>query len=78
MTTRLARLSLLLLVLLVPSVALSHTYWVPVVAHAGGVDSSLWRSDLGILNQCGTPATVELRLHAASGVVTTSCPGLRS
>ncbi len=37
--------------------------WVPVVAHADGVGSSVWRSDLGLLNRSTLANSIRLRLY---------------
>jgi hypothetical protein len=45
------------------------TLWVPVASHANGLARSQWRTDLGIYNPSSYVANIELRLHAASGAV---------
>jgi hypothetical protein len=48
------------------------SYWVPVASHAAGASSSQWRTDLGVLNPGDAVANVELRFHAAGGVVSSA------
>ena len=43
--------------------------WVPVASHVLGLNGSVWRSDLGILNPGQVDTSVEVRLHAASGTL---------
>lgn len=38
--------------------------WVPVVAHADGVGSSVWRTDLGVLNRSTLDNHLRLRLYS--------------
>ncbi|HVN75460.1 MAG TPA: PKD domain-containing protein [Thermoanaerobaculaceae bacterium] len=38
----------------------SFAAWVPVASHANGLNSSQWRSDLGLLNPGGSTANVEV------------------
>lgn len=45
--------------------AMASTYWVPVASHAGGAQSSEWRTDLGILNLGTSTANVQAILHKA-------------
>ena len=52
-----------LLVIVSPSASASHIgdlYVIPVAAHASGVNSSAWRTDVAIHNFQTTPITVEL------------------
>ncbi len=46
--------------------------WVPVASHASGSNSSLWRTDLGVLNSGSAEATVELSFQASDGTRTTT------
>jgi hypothetical protein len=41
--------------------------WIPVVASANGVGSSVWRSDLGLLNRSTLANRVRLRLYRPTG-----------
>jgi CubicO group peptidase (beta-lactamase class C family) len=41
--------------------------WIPVVAHTGGVGTSQWRSDLGLLNRSTLLNRVRLRLYGDDG-----------
>ena len=43
--------------------------WVPVTAHADGVGSSVWRSDLGLLNRSTLANHVRLRLYPGDGFI---------
>jgi len=43
--------------------------WVPVVAHADGVGSSVWRSDLGLLNRSALVNHIRLRLYSDEGPI---------
>jgi hypothetical protein len=45
-------------------------YWVPVVSHAPGALSSVWRSDVSVLNAGSVSANVTLKLYAGSSVYT--------
>lgn len=54
------------------STSTPSSLWIPVVAHAGGVGGSQWRSDLAILNGGSSPAAVEIRFHGPSGVLSRS------
>ncbi|MCU0305976.1 MAG: hypothetical protein MUC56_18125 [Thermoanaerobaculales bacterium] len=45
------------------------TTWVPVVSRANGANNSTWRSDIGIFNPGTTTATVIIRVHVATGVI---------
>jgi hypothetical protein len=47
-----------------------NALWVPVVAHAAGLNDSEWRSDLGLLNTGTTTGNVQLTFHGPDGVVT--------
>jgi hypothetical protein len=46
----------------------AETQWVPAVAHTPGVGTSLWRTDVGVLNLCPSEAVLELRLHSSEGI----------
>ena len=43
------------------------TMWVPVASHAPGLNGSLWRSDLGLLNPGAAPAHVHVKGRFAGG-----------
>lgn len=45
----------------------NHRYWVPVASRANGVNNSLWRTDVGLLNRGSATATVEVRLDRPTG-----------
>jgi hypothetical protein len=45
------------------------TIWIPVVSRANGANNSTWRSDIGIFNPGTTTATVIIRVHVATGVI---------
>jgi len=51
-----------------PSSAASYTYWIPVASHGGGAQSSVWRTDLGVLNLGSAAANIEVVLHTSAGV----------
>ena len=42
--------------------------WVPVASHASGLNSSQWRSDLGMLNPGAAPANVQIEFYGSSAV----------
>jgi hypothetical protein len=44
--------------------------WVAVASHAAGLNSSQWRSDLGLLNTGSATARVEVDYYGGTGVVT--------
>ncbi len=44
--------------------------WVPVASHADGLNGSVWRSDLGLLNQGTATANIQIRFHGDGRVVT--------
>ena len=46
----------------------SMEVWVPVASHAGGLDDSQWRSDLGLLNPGATAANVQIEFFGGGGV----------
>lgn len=48
---------------------LSAQTWIPVAAHKDGLEDSVWRTDLTILNVCPVEAVVELVLHTVDGEV---------
>jgi hypothetical protein len=54
----------------IPPTPTYHHYWLQVASHATGANQSQWRTDLGLLNPGTSNATVELRYHAPSGVLT--------
>ncbi|MEN8163507.1 MAG: S28 family serine protease [Acidobacteriota bacterium] len=60
---------LVLLLLAVAPVTLSAQTWIPVAAHTPGLQGSVWRTDVTILNSCAVDAAVELVLHTADGDV---------
>jgi len=41
--------------------------WIPVVAHAGGVNGAQWRTEIRVLNVTKGVATVEMHLYSAAG-----------
>lgn len=44
--------------------------WIPIVAHTPGLDSSVWQTDVSLLNTCDIDTTVELVFHLADGEFT--------
>ncbi|MCU0292226.1 MAG: SBBP repeat-containing protein [Thermoanaerobaculaceae bacterium] len=50
----------------------SFVYWVPVASHQGGVGTSQWRTDLGMLNLGEQQASIELRFHSGGSVTTST------
>jgi hypothetical protein len=56
----------------VGSRAPSLSVWLPVAIHAGGLNGSQWRSDVGILNPTSVTANIVVVLHTASGPRTSS------
>jgi PKD repeat protein len=50
--------------------ATSYTYWLPVASHASGAQSSVWRTDLGVLNLGATAANISAVLHPSGGTPT--------
>jgi PKD repeat protein len=44
-------------------------YWMPVVSHAGGINDSFWKSDLGLLGVGTETVSAELHFHGPDGVV---------
>ncbi|MEN8163213.1 MAG: SUMF1/EgtB/PvdO family nonheme iron enzyme [Acidobacteriota bacterium] len=71
MMNRSALIIVAVLAIAMPVMA-QHSVWIPIVAHLPGVGASLWRTDIGILNECGEPVTVELVLHRAGGEISRS------
>ena len=57
------------------------TVWVPVASHNPGLNHSLWRSDLGLLNTGSATANVQVRFFGSGGVVSKATyvpPGTQS
>lgn len=50
----------------------STLQWIAAAVHGEGASASRWRTDLGVLNRSGGPATAEIAFHAASGAVGTN------
>ena len=59
--------SLPVLFLIASPLVLSAQTWIPVAAHKAGLEGSVWRTDLTILNACPVDAVVELVLHTPDG-----------
>ncbi len=57
------------LLLVATPVTLSAQTWIPIVAHTPGLEGSVWRTDVTVLNTCPVDAAVELVLHTADGEV---------
>ncbi len=53
-------------------VAAEETTWVAAAAHTPGLEDTLWRTDLAVLNLCPISATVEIRLHMANSIASES------
>ena len=49
--------------------ASASVIWVPVASHAGGLNSSQWRTDLGLLNTGTATANVQIQFFGSGGVV---------
>ncbi len=47
----------------------NYQYWIPVTSRANGLNNSLWRTDVGLLNRSTASATVEVRLNRATGAL---------
>ncbi|RLE28229.1 MAG: hypothetical protein DRJ65_00390 [Acidobacteria bacterium] len=65
------RLSIIMITLLagwVLPASAQNVYWIPAAAHLSGFGSSVWRTDLALINLEARAATVELRLHRESGI----------
>jgi len=55
--------------------------WLPVASHAGGLNGSQWRSDLGLLNPGTVTANVEIEFYGSDVVATNTTqvpPGVQS
>ncbi|MGD1148668.1 MAG: PKD domain-containing protein, partial [Thermoanaerobaculaceae bacterium] len=50
-------------------VTFSNFVWVPVASHASGLNSSQWRSDLGLLNPGTVTANVQIEFFGSGGMV---------
>ena len=61
-----------LVIVSAPSVAQDHELWIAAAAHAAGVGTSVWRTDLSVLNPCQVEATVEIALVTAAGTQSAS------
>ena len=46
--------------------------WVPVASHASGLNSSQWRSNLGLLNAGSVAADVQIQFYGSGGVLSTT------
>ena len=60
---------LIIIVLAVAAPVLAqHTVWIPIAAHTPGVGTSMWKTDLGLLNECAGSVAVEVVLHRSAGL----------
>ena len=64
--------SVVALLLAAAPLTLSAQTWVPVAAHTDGLEGSVWRTDVTILNTCAVDAAVELVFHSADGEVSST------
>jgi hypothetical protein len=44
-----------------------HRQWIAAAAHGGGVQGSVWRTDLCLLNRSGNPATADIQFRRSDG-----------
>lgn len=51
-----------------PAGSASTETWIPIAAHNDGVGTSVWRTDVGLLNRSPLPNTVRLLAYAADGI----------
>lgn len=50
----------------------ANSVWVPVASHASGLNSSLWRTDLGVFNPNSAPAGYEVRFYSGGKVASST------
>lgn len=62
-----ALMIVIVLTIAVPALA-QHTVWIPIAAHTPGVGTSMWKTDLGILNECAGSVAVEVVLQRSAGL----------
>jgi len=51
----------------VTSQAAAYRYFVPAIAHNPGVLSTMWRSNIGVVNRAGSSASLTVTFHSSTG-----------
>ncbi len=46
---------------------MAYRYFVPAIAHNPGYGTTMWRTNVGVVNRSGSPATLSVVFHSTSG-----------